>query len=386
MRTLVVGGGFLGTYVIEELLKNENNQVIVADKKEPGSFFNHPLLIGRANDKNLMYRWASAGDVLGLKKDFDDGIDNIVYTSAIADVPYAIESPLDTYTSNVMNTLTFFEFLRRTRFNGRIIMMSSESVLGHQPEEKLHLEVKEKADGTTTSVAKGLREDDCIPNPANVYGSSKLAQESIARVYHTSYGIRSVIFRSATMFGPYSRPKQAIPIFVRQALEGSPVTLMGDGSQTRDFCYVTNTSNIIVKTLNNQDNSIEGEIFHIGTGREQRFDALVKSIISITGSDSRIEYLPWRPGEQGLRVVLDISKAREKLRYEPDTELMHKIIDVAIWIANYILYWDDARIEKAVEGWGRAATRQSGTIAEKERLAADEEKKKADYLASLGMG
>src|ERR1041385_225035 len=265
MRTLVVGGGFLGTYVIEELLKNENNQVIVADKKEPGSFFNHPLLIGRANDKNLMYRWASAGDVLGLKKDFDDGIDNIVYTSAIADVPYAIESPLDTYTSNVMNTLTFFEFLRRTRFNGRIIMMSSESVLGHQPEEKLHLEVKEKADGTTTSIAKGLREDDCIPNPANVYGSSKLAQESIARVYHTSYGIRSVIFRSATMFGPYSRPKQAIPIFVRQALEGSPVTLMGDGSQTRDFCYVTNTSNIIVKTLNNQDNSIEGEIFHIGT-------------------------------------------------------------------------------------------------------------------------
>lgn len=389
MRTLVIGGGFLGVYVILELLKNANNSCTVVDVKEPTSFYSHPLLAPFQSDKRLEYRWQSIGDVLSLKTDFNTGIDNIVYTSAIADVPFAIKSPKATYQTNVNNTLDFYEYLRQTDFGGRIIMMSSESVLGHQPEERLHIETVTKPDNTTTSIARGLREDECIPNPANIYGASKLGQENIARMYWNSYGIRSIIFRSATMFGPYSRLKQVIPIFVRQALTMQPITLEGDGSQTRDFCYVTNTSGIIAKTLINPDTSIDGEVFHIGTGREQIFAQLAKSIKSIIGAgvgeETRITNGPWRAGEKGLRVVLDISKARDKLRYEPDTELIQRIIDVAIWIANYVEYLPDEKIEAMVEKWGRAATRAKGTPAEKEKLAQDEQTRKDEYLKSLGV-
>ena len=99
-------------------------------------------------------------------KNLSKNIDAVVITSAIADVPYAMKSPIDTYQTNVLNTLSLMEYLRVNDFNGKIVHMSSESVYGHQPAKKLP-----------------MKEDKIIPNPANVYGSSKLAQEQIITTY-----------------------------------------------------------------------------------------------------------------------------------------------------------------------------------------------------------
>ena len=338
MHVLVVGSGFLGKYLISSLL-DRGDKVTVVDKANPDSLWSFPKLRNHQNSPNLVYRWQSSSDAMQLLKDFNypqtayEGIDAIVYTAAIADVPYAIRSPIDTYQVNVMNTVQFFEFLRMMDYglaDGRVIMMSSESTYGHQPEDKLPIK------------------EDALPKPVSVYGASKLAQEQIALSYHRAYGIKSVVLKSGTMFGPYSRTKQMIPIFLRQILEHKPVTLEGDGTQTRDLVYVENTVDAIQKALE-PDKQIDGEIINIGSGKETKLINLVQGMkmilnepraATIQGEEQKgfvpIEYKPFRAGEQGLRVWLDITKAKEKLDWIPKVDLNDGLRYTAEWMGQVI--------------------------------------------------
>ena len=324
MKTAIIGCGFLGGYTAASLLKNRDNKVIAVDKKTRNSVFNFPLLKEFKDSDRFDYRWQSVGDAISLVKDLKE-VDNIVFTSAIADVPYAMKSVGDTFYTNVQNTVSFFEVLRHIDFDGTVVMMSSESVLGHHPEEELPL--------TETT----------LPEPANVYGCSKLCQEQIAKTYYHSYGIKSVILRSATMFGPYGRLDQAMPIFISQALQNKPITVHGDGSNSRDFNYVTNTVDGIELALK-KGKEVAGEVFNIGSGEETHFGNLIRAIKMYTGSTSEISFGEWRAGEKGLRVALNINKAKEKLGYKPNMGLLEGIADVAIWIAQDILQWEPKEV------------------------------------------
>ena len=126
-----------------------------------------------------------------------------------------------------------------------------------------------------------------MPNPANIYGSSKLAQEQIVLTYAKSYGMNATVLRSATLYGPFGRTKQAIPIFVKQMLERKKVSLDGDGSNSRDFVYVEDTARAIELALYT-DKNIKGEIINIGSGKETKFSSLINLIghtIGLTPDD-----------------------------------------------------------------------------------------------------
>src|SRR3954468_10965537 len=152
---ILVGGGFLGKYILTKLLEKDDATVTVIDKAPPDTFYNHPQTKNFKNDKRLKYFWQSSGDYVNLLQNgVLNGADGIIFTMAIADVPYAEKSPLDTYNTNVINTLQFLELCRAIRFAGRIIVLSSESIYGHQPEDKLPID------------------ESCLPNPANIYGAS----------------------------------------------------------------------------------------------------------------------------------------------------------------------------------------------------------------------
>lgn len=356
MRTILVGTGFLGSYFADQYLRNELNELIAVDLRPFEQVASHPLLethIKHGPKDQFKYYQLSAGDPWKLLPEFDKGIDNIVYTAAIADVPIAIDNPLYTHDANVTQTLRFLEFLRRVNFGGHLIMMSSESVLGHQPQERLHLDIMEKRDpntgeldGTTTTIARGYREDECVPNPSNVYGMTKLAQEQYSLTYFKSYGIRTTVLRSSTMIGPYQRMGQAIPMWIKEVLENQTLTRQGDGSQTRDFIFALNVAKTILKAINVQDDSIDGEVFHVGSGHEYIFDQLAKQVILMLDADARIINKGWRPGEKGLRVVLDCTKAVKKLGHDTDFDLTQIIASLAIYIANNVLFWPDNAVEQ----------------------------------------
>ena len=393
MRTLLVGAGFLGTYFLGSYLKNKLNQVVVADTRPQSDLIEHPILEGEF--KNLQkdqfkYVNISAGDPWILLDEFEKGIDNIVYTAAIANVGFAIRNPKLTMQTNANQLLDFLEFLRRVDFGGHFIIMSSESVLGHQPEEKLHLDTVEKMDkdgnptGVTTTIPHGFREDECIPRPANIYGATKLMQENLALTYHSMYGIRSTVLRSSTMIGQFMRMDQAIPSWILEVMTNGTLTREGDGSQTRDFIHVRNVANSIIRALRVEDDRIDGEILHVGSGREQQFDAAAKQIIKMYDfQTARIISKPWRPGEKGLRVVLDCSKAIRLIGHDPDYDWTQALCDIFIWLANYKLFWPVEEVEKLAVSFARMPPSQTKIH---QKFVAEHGREPQSYQELIGKG
>ena len=337
-RICLIGCGFLGGYLCRRLLgarpqEDPEFKLIVVDKLKKNAFAKSPITNPLKDNPNLEYRWNSAGDPWKLLDDFAQGIDAVIYTAAIADVPYAIKNPIDTLITNVINPATFMEFLKAINFGGRVIMMSSESSYGHQEVPK----------GVEWA---GINEDTAtIPKHTNIYGVSKFAQEGVAYVAGKT-GLKVIVLRSGTMYGAGSRPAQAIPIFVGQALAGKAITLEG-GSQTRDFNHVENVVDAILAVLDAPETDVVGQVFNIGSGTEMRFDDLAKSIKRVLKSQSNIEIKPWRPGEEGLRIKLDISKARKVLKYEPRVQLFPDgLADVAEYVAFYDLMWSKEEVAR----------------------------------------
>src|SRR5215510_3420903 len=317
---LLAGLGFVGNYVANALLSDpvKGNTVTAIDTKQPDYALGAFSTVEATNPK-FNYRWVSISDPWQLRHDINT-FDAIVFSTAIADVPFAIPNPVATRTVNVDFSHAFFEFLHEMDYNGKIIVMSSESMYGHQPDEMLP-----------------MREDVCVPKPKDIYGASKLAQQEFALTLYRSSGMKVTVLISAIMYGPLSRPKQAIPIFLKQAIMNNPITLHGDGSQTRDFNHVANTTDGILLALKAPVNAIAGEKINIGSGQETKFSTLVSAIKLLTKSQSQVAYGPWRAGEQGIRVVLDITKAREKLTYEPRIRLIEGLKGTAQHIAKYDL-------------------------------------------------
>jgi len=162
------------------------------------------------------------------------------------------------------------------------------------------------------------------------------------------------------MYGPFGRTKQAIPVFAQQILKDEPVTLMGDGSQTRDFISVTDVADAAVKAVTApQEQKIEGEVFNIGTGREVSMIGLVNAMkMSLRKPSDEfdkfgvkkegyvpIKSIPWRPGEQGLRVVLETKKAREQLQWEPHADLREGLCGMIAWIAADVIKYEPDELE-----------------------------------------
>jgi UDP-N-acetylglucosamine 4-epimerase len=344
---VLVGCGFLGKYFLTNVLDGyeqycmKNNLespqpiVTVVDIVHRGGLYKFPLLEKHEHKGYVNYKWSSAGDTDKLEEEkILDNADAIVYTAAIADVPFAIRNPNLTWQTNVNNTQTFMEFVSKSKFNGKIIGLSSESVYGHQSYDKLP-----------------LKEDETIPNPANIYGVTKLKQEQIFIKYAESYGLDACAIRSATMYGPFGRVEQALPIFIRQIMERKPITLDGDGQQSRDYVYVEDTAHAIELALYTKEN-IKGEIINVGSGKEIKFLNLIHLIrhtLLMKEDEITIQHRPFRVGEEGLRVVLDITKAQKLLGYSPqvpmsgiDSSGLKSTIE---WMANYVLNYDEKEMD-----------------------------------------
>ena len=171
-------------------------------------------------------------------------------------------------------------------------------------------------------------------NPTNVYSATKVAMEALCHAYHSQFDIPITILRATSIFGERGRLKQVVPIFVSQALANSPITLEGDGSQSRDFCYVGNLVEGILKAVDLPDSRNKWGIFNIGSGRETTLKTLADLIIKLTDSRSEVVYKPWRPGEEGVRLSISIEKARRFLKYEPKVSLEDGLAKTINWMRS----------------------------------------------------
>jgi UDP-glucose 4-epimerase len=157
-----------------------------------------------------------------------------------------------------------------------------------------------------------------LPRPSSPYGASKLAGEAYCWAFHESYDLPIVVLRFANVYGPNSLHKgNALHKFIRAALADQPITVFGDGEQTRDFIYVGDICDAIDRALGAP---VAGELFQIGTGTETSIRMLLERLEIISGRTLRVTHEPPNIGEI-RRSACDITKARTELGFEPRVSL-----------------------------------------------------------------
>ena len=293
MRIAVTGGaGFIGSHVVDVLL-SLGNQVSVFDDLSTGKRGN---VNPRAHfvEVDIRDMEATREAVASLNPEA------LYHYAAQVSAPRSVDSPQEDAAINIVGFINLLEAARSLSVPPRVVFASSGgAVYGN--------------------VAKLPCTEQTPPNPATPYGVGKLAGETYLKYYSQQFGIKYVVLRFANVFGPRqggSKETGVCAVFVGQALAGKPLTVNGDGAQTRDYVYVKDVASASVASLTHGD----GEILNIGSGREVSTQTIADTVLRLTGSKSVIQYLPPRPGDV-QRACVSSDKAAKLLGWRPAWDL-----------------------------------------------------------------
>ena len=286
-RCLVTGGaGFIGSHLVSELV-NRKARVTVLDDLSTGRSRNVSkrarLVTGDVRDRATVLRSVRRQDYL-------------FHLAAQVGNVLSIKDPLSNMQINVGGSIQLFEAARRARVS-RIIYASSSAALGE---------------------ATMLPQDEMHPcKPLSPYGVSKLSAEQYGLSLHNVHGLPFVSLRFFNVYGPRQGKSEygnVIPIFFDKLLRGNQLSIFGDGQQTRDFTYVDDVVQAILRAASSP--RATGEVFHIGTGKATTIVALARTMQKVVGRDTGLVRKPPRSGEVRDSVA-DIRKAQSLLGYDP---------------------------------------------------------------------
>ncbi|MDJ1433100.1 NAD-dependent epimerase/dehydratase family protein [Halostagnicola sp. A-GB9-2] len=296
---LITGGaGFIGSHLASTLVSD--NDVRVLDNLSTGHRSNVPdgatFFEGTLLDE----------DTLAIAS---DGVDLIFHEAALVSVQRSVEDPLTSHEINTRGTLNLLEAARKA--DARVVLASSAAIYG-QPE---HVPISE---GDPKS-------------PTSPYGLDKLTIDHYARQYHDLYGLETVALRYFNAYGPGQTAGDysgVISIFCDQAERNEPVTVHGDGKQTRDFVYI---DDLVQANLRAATTDAVGTAYNIGTGTSVTVRELAEVIIEVTDSHSEVTHTDGRNGDI-RHSEADITAARTDLEYEPSVSLREGLKRTAEWI------------------------------------------------------
>ena len=300
MRILVTGGaGFIGSHLVDRLIK-ENHKVVVIDNLTTGKKEN---VNPQADFYNL-----DICDFEKIKPLFEN-IDFVFHLAAIPRVPVSVEDPVGTSKVNILGTINVFKAAIEAKVK-RIIFASSSSVYGNQ--EKLPFK------------------EDMKPNPVSPYALQKLVGEQFAKLFTKLYGIPIISLRYFNVYGPRidfnSDYSLVIGKFLKQKAEGKPLTIFGDGEQTRDFCYIDDVVDATIKAMESEKLK-GGEVINIGSGKSYSINYLADLI------GGKKEYLAPRKGDV-KHTQADITLAKKLLAWQPKISFEEGLKRVKEWFDN----------------------------------------------------
>jgi len=304
MRILVTGGaGFIGSHLVEKLV-NEGNNVAVIDNFSSGSIENIKNL-----NVNIIYH--NIIDKITLS-----GFDQIYHLASLASPVYYQKNPVETALSNSVGTYNLL--IEAQKHKSRILFASTSEVYGNP----LQHPQKEEYWGNVNST--GVRA---------CYDESKRLGETLMMDFHREYGVETRIVRIFNTYGPRMNLNdgRVIPNFIKQALKNEPLTVYGDGKQTRSFCYISDTVEGLIKLMNS---NYIGPI-NIGNPREITILELAEKIIELTDSKSEIIFKEL-PEDDPVRRCPDITKAKEILGWEPKIGLEEGLTKTIEWFKNIL--------------------------------------------------
>ena len=292
-RTLVTGGaGFVGSHLSEYLLE-KGHEVLCLDNLLTGSETNI------AHIKNPAFTFLRHDIVQPLE--LDGPLDFIYHMASPASPIDYLKLPLETLQVGSTGTQNALELARSK--NAAFLMASTSEVYG----DPLVHPQPESYWGNVNPIG-----------PRRVYDEAKRFSEALTMAYHRTHGVNTKIVRIFNTYGPRMRidDGRAIPTFMAQALKGQPLTVFGDGSQTRSFCYVSD----LVEGLFRLMASDLHDPVNIGNPAEMTLLEMAEKVLQVTGSKSTIEFKSLPVDDPKVRRP-DISRARETLDWQPQVEL-----------------------------------------------------------------
>ncbi len=289
---LVTGGaGFIGSHLVEALL-GEGLRVRVVDNLVTGHRSNLAHLEGR-------YEW-----IEGSVADFAvcrwaaEGVDYVFHQAAIPSVPRSVREPLSSHECGPTATINMLEAARLAGVR-RFMFAASSSAYGDTAELPKH--------------------EDMLPKPLSPYAAGKLAGEHYVRVYAKTMGLDGVCLRYFNIFGPRQDPSSpysgVISIFIKKMSQAQPPTIYGDGTQTRDFTYVTNAVAANIAAMRHPE-PLGGNVFNVGSGQSIRLIDLVTSLNTILGTDLEPEFQPSRAGDVRDSLA-SLARISQVIGYQP---------------------------------------------------------------------
>jgi len=306
LRVLITGGaGFVGSHLGEALL-DRGDEVFVLDNLSTGSIDN----IAHLKQHPKFHYTIDTVSNEPLLAELIDACDTVVHLAAAVGVKLIVEAPVHTIETNVHGT---------------------EVVLKHANKKKKLVLIASTSEVYGKSVEVPFSEDaDLVLGPTVkhrwAYACSKMIDEFLALAYWKERKLPVIIVRLFNTVGPRQTGQygMVIPTFVRQALAGQPITVYGDGSQSRSFTYVGDVVRAMVALID--EPAAVGQVFNIGNGKEISISALAAKVKAVTGSSSEVVCIPYDQAyEAGFedmpRRVPSIDKIRQLVGYEPTVEL-----------------------------------------------------------------
>ena len=313
---LITGGaGFIGSYLCEQLVKSAR-RVVAIDNLSAGRIENIQHLLHLPNfqfvredilNNQVLDRLASEADT-------------IVHLAAVVGVKLIVEDPVRTIHTNVMGTDAVLT--AANRYGCKVLLASTSEVYG-----------------------KGVRvpfceEDDSLLGPTNhsrwSYAASKSVDEFLGLAYNHQFGLPVIIMRFFNTVGPRQtgRYGMVVPRFVRQAIQGDPIEVYGDGLQSRCFGYVLDIVDAIVSLADHP--GAVGQVFNIGSTEEITILGLAQRVIQLSGSSSQIKFIPYEeayaPGFEDMRRrVPSIEKIKQLVGFEP----LFTLDDILLKVIEY---------------------------------------------------
>jgi nucleoside-diphosphate-sugar epimerase len=313
-RYLVTGGaGFIGSHLVEELLRREE-AVRIVDNLSTGKRENVGAAAAAAKNGNAPE--IIVGDLADpeVARRAVHGVDIVLHQAAVPSVPLSVEDPIGSNRANVEATLQLLVAARDAGAK-RVVFAASSAAYGDAPELP--------------------KREESPTNPLSPYALQKLVSEQYLQLFTRLYGLETVSIRYFNVFGPRQDPSSpysgVISLFIKAVINGRGPIIHGDGEQTRDFTYVANVVDGVLRASHAP--SISGEVINVATGSRISLNELLATLKRITGSAIEPTYGPPRVGDV-RESQADISKAERLLGYRPIVGLEEGLRRTVAWLST----------------------------------------------------
>ncbi len=306
------GGGFVGSNIVEYLLKYNAKKVVVLDNLATGFEDNIKNYLSLSNFQFIN------GDICNI----DDchkaciEIDYIFHEAALGSVPRSIKNPIATHNVNATGFINMLIAARDAKIK-RVVFASSSSVYG---DSKILPKV-----------------ENIIGKQLSPYAVSKITNELYGEIFSKTYNMEIIGLRYFNIFGPRQNPKgeyaAAIPLFINALLNNISPTINGDGEQTRDFTFVENAVQANIKAMFEQNVKTDGTIFNIAVGERVSLNKLIGILKKLIGTTVQPVYKTDRPGDVRDSLA-DISKAQNALNYIPNVKIEEGLKHTLAWFKS----------------------------------------------------